>query len=298
MSESLRGIVASFLVGLFVVSLVGFTPPLALAASSSNGEGSNACGAGFGLTPSGCVPLACIHVLNDNDASVAQLANGDFLVTYSSGQTQTFAPCAPGSPLINTNGWVEAAYDNVLVEQISGKWTVPEAPSHNDDQTIFIFDGTENSPQTDIIQPVIQWGSSAAGGGAYWALASWYVYSSGYFVSKLININVGDVILGTQTTSHCNKSGSCDWTITGTDETLKTSTTLKVTGLDPQEHAVLTLEVYGVLSCSDYPASGSTTFKSLKVNRGTPSWTGYVFINDGCGEKVTVVNDHTVTLYY
>lgn len=282
---------------LFALGFVGFLSPSAAAASTLQALQSTNCPTGFGLTPAGCAPLSCIHVLNDAYASITRLSDGDTLVTFSNGQQETFPPCMAPSPKINTNGWVEAAYDNTLIKQVSGKYLVPKAPTHNDDQTIFMFTGSENEPQTDIIQPVIQWGSSAAGGGAYWALASWYV-GNNYFVSKLIDINVGDMIYGIQTSSHCNKTGGCDWVITGKDVTKGTSTTLKYNGLDAQEHAVVTLEVYGVLECADYPASGSTTFHDLKVDKGTPSWVGTIFQNDGCGENVTIVNDQTVTLSY
>jgi hypothetical protein len=166
-------------------------------------------------------------------------------------------------------------------------------------QTIFIFDGTENSLQTDIIQPVIQWGPSSAGGGPFWALASWYVTPSGSFlVSKLLTISVGDQISGTLSASGC-VSGSCRWTIKGADTTAGTSTTLRVARIDSQKHAVLTLEVYGVTACGDYPAEGSTMFIGLRVNSASPSsWTKMIFHNDGCGERIKVSSPTSVTLFY
>ena len=281
---------------------MGLSPALVEAANlpaQSSAGASPICGTGYALTPEGCAPQTCIHVLNDDNATVSQEQNGDVFVQYSDGQTTTFPPCQAGDgPQFSTNGWVEAAYDNVATTQMSGKWQVPSSPTTNDGQTIFIFDGTENGPQTDIIQPVIQWGPSAAGGGAFWALASWYVTSSGsYLVSKLIGINAGDAISGSLTASGC-VSGTCSWVIKGEDTTLGTKTVLSVKGIDAQTHAVVTLEVYGVSKCSDYPASGESIFKGLSVNSAPPtSWTKLIFQNDGCGEKITAKSTK-VSLFY
>ena len=44
-------------------------------------------------------------------------------------------------------------------------------------RTIFLFNGIQNS--TSIYQPVLQWGPSAAGGGNFWTVASWYVDGAG-----------------------------------------------------------------------------------------------------------------------
>jgi hypothetical protein len=73
------------------------------------------------------------------------------------------------------NGWVEATQwddKNQNVDFIDGDWTVPSNPATNGG-TIFFFNGIEPSVQTYILQPVLQYGSSAAGGGNYWAIASW-----------------------------------------------------------------------------------------------------------------------------
>jgi hypothetical protein len=186
---------------------------------------------------------------------------------------------------------------------MTGDWTVPAAPGSNDQQLIYMFIGTQHCvcATANIIQPVIQWGyGSSNGGGPFWGLASWYVTISGsYFVSKLIHINAGDMVVGLikQTGKSCGSS--CDWNIKGTDATLGTSTTLKVTGLDQQADDFVTLEVYNLAHCSDYPASGQTTFTSLQVNsHAVSAWSLNVLQNDGCHEKVTSLNPSTVTLYY
>jgi hypothetical protein len=44
---------------------------------------------------------------------------------------------------------------------------------------------------------VLQWGPSAAGGGRYWAVASWYVTSRGQaFHTPLVRVEPGDELVG------------------------------------------------------------------------------------------------------
>ena len=53
-----------------------------------------------------------------------------------------------------------------------------------------------------IYPPVLQWGPSAAGGGNYWAVASWYADGQGgqAFYSQLVQVsNPGDILVGIMT---------------------------------------------------------------------------------------------------
>jgi hypothetical protein len=67
-------------------------------------------------------------VLDDVNAAVDQEQNGTILVTYSDRHTGEFPPCGQIDTQFTTNGWVEAAYDNVLAKQVSGAWAVPSSP--------------------------------------------------------------------------------------------------------------------------------------------------------------------------
>jgi hypothetical protein len=60
------------------------------------------------------------------------------------------------------------------VTRFTTTWTVPAAPSTHSDQTVFLFNGIQNS--TMIYQPVLQWGPSGAGGGNFWAVTWKIVY--------------------------------------------------------------------------------------------------------------------------
>jgi hypothetical protein len=62
------------------------------------------------------------------------------------------------------------------ISLMQATWSVPPPPANVANQTIFLFPGMENiAGDVGILQPVLQWGVSHIGGGAYWTAASWYV---------------------------------------------------------------------------------------------------------------------------
>ena len=76
-------------------------------------------------------------------------------------------------------------------------WTVPPEPIAEDGQLLYLFNGLQDSPVTQILQPVLQRGKSPAGGGNSWALASWLVSNSDAFRTQtLVAANPGDVLTG------------------------------------------------------------------------------------------------------
>ncbi|KAF7302803.1 hypothetical protein MKEN_01242100 [Mycena kentingensis (nom. inval.)] len=56
-------------------------------------------------------------------------------------------------------------------------WAVPAPPAANDGQTIFLHQSFEPGSFLFTLEATLQWGPSAAGGGAFWAVASWYIHS-------------------------------------------------------------------------------------------------------------------------
>jgi hypothetical protein len=98
-------------------------------------------------------------------------------------------------------GWIVFASWNTraLVTSFTTTWVVPRAPTTHSGQLIYLFNGIQNS--TMIYQPVLQWGTSPAGGGDYWAVASWYVDSQGgpAFHSDLTPVSPGTVLTGIMT---------------------------------------------------------------------------------------------------
>jgi len=268
---------------------------------------------GMTLTPFGYMPAECVHGVEDG-ANIDPLEDGHLLVR-SFGKMSLIPPCHTNLHVLNRasknraslpNGWAAYANWNTPSEVTSylGTWAVPPRPTDQDVQTLFLFTGLQNaffdfevaSPQqtVSIIQPVLQWGPSEAGGGSYWSIASWYVTSTGQAVySTLQQVKSGDVIFG-----NMSISGS-KWDIITTDATTRVSTAIHVNPQASEMWAFVTLEVYNVQSCGDYP-NGSTEFKSLmlrsKNNRLTPSWS--VATQPGCNEAVQIVNSADVKVKF
>jgi len=200
------------------------------------------------------------------------------------------------------NGWVEAS--NWLVslgsgdnlDEIAGDWNVPSDPKVNG-ALIYLFNGMEPSTFKWILQPVLQYGASPAGGGNYWGIASWLVGSKAYH-SPLATVNPKDALRGyTKITSV--SSGTIHWKVSAKDNTTGASSALNAhsTGLQWTWALAGVLEVYGVTSCSEFPANGEAVFTKSDAYHGypkfdlltPPAWTASYWSYGGpsCGFNVS-----------
>ena len=200
------------------------------------------------------------------------------------------------------NGWVEAAQENVSlgsndnIDWMSGYFYVPNNPSTNGG-LIYIFNGIEPSSQNWILQPVLQYGSSPAGGGNYWGIASWLVGTGGAWHSPLERVNPGDRLWGyTEQTGSSN--GTLYWISEAYDLTTNAYSYINAStwGLHWTWAYEGVLEVYGVNYCSQLPSSGYNYFYSSAVDHGypyyygvSPAFYGAVY-QSGCSDWVYVYN--------
>jgi hypothetical protein len=116
-------------------------------------------------------------------------------------------------------------------------WKVPGPPT-NGGLSIFFFNGLEDVNGDNILQPVLQWGSTAHGAiTGSWSIASWYVGGTGSpaFSSEAIPVKPGVELTGTMvfdgTTWTCGFDGY-------------PATSLLVDRLPDMQEAALTLEAY------------------------------------------------------
>jgi len=248
------------------------------------------------VTPFGYFHPSCARHVAEGETVLA-----DGRIRHADGTEETVAPVcdyprysASGSliswdstragtePL--TNGWVEniSATTTGRYGKISATWTTPPQPTGHNGQTLFFFPGFEDIDDTvSILQPVLQWGPSAAGGGNNWAAASWNCCPGGTTdYSSLISVSAGDSMLGV--ISPTCSSGSCStWNVKTEDKTTGHTTTLSKTPNEGQKWnwafgAVM--EVYGVTKCSDYPNNKGLTFTVSLYNNSlalisSPPWT-------------------------
>ena len=218
---------------------------------------------GYQLTPFGLMHPDCVHEVGPD------VVGTHAACTHPSVAERADVLTPEGRVVPATNGWVEAGWANMSTEAryMHAQFKVPSAPSSKGSQTIFFFPSLEPDGGTAITQPVLQWGSSTAGGCQYWAIASWYVDGSGAQFSTLKRVSSGDQLDGLMQASNCNSDGSCTWTITTKDLTNGASTVLNTSAggntYTLAQGAVL--EAYGVSACSAYPSDGSLAFTSISV---------------------------------
>jgi hypothetical protein len=202
----------------------------------------------------------------------------------------------PGDVPAFGTGWIADAYwlntTGNPVTSFETTWTVPPAPSTNNGQTIFLFNGIDpTDPTKAILQPVLQWGPSYAGGGAFWSVASWYVLGNGQaFFTPLVRVNEGDVLVGVMTlTAQGGGQFSYQSEFRGI-----AGTQLPVQNVEELTWCNETLEAYSISACSDYPASDLTPMQSITLHTGnlTPvvHWTPQDRVTD-CGQHALVPVD-------
>jgi hypothetical protein len=237
---------------------------------------------------------------------------GDIVSDYGAPASPSFAASATTTPAVSASGlgtgWIADSYWNdgnsaSPVTSFSTTWTVPPAPASRDGQTIFLFNGQQwqVGSSVAILQPVLQWGVSSAGGGNYWSVACWYVTGSTAMYSPLVSVNTGQSLTGvmnmTGRTGN-NYSYSCQFPGIA-------NASLSVQNIPQMTQMYETLEAYSLSQCSDYPNINDTAFTGIKMVTGSSnaalSWSAQSRVTD-CGQKAVVLSNSStsgeVDLYY
>lgn len=170
------------------------------------------------------------------------------------------------------DGWnTYAVYGKYIIDKpstyFSAKWIVPSPPKESD-QLLYFFnallgmDFLENGNHFDhIIQPVLQWGLSPAGGGKYWAICNWYVNDLDYFHDSLIVVNSGTLLEGVlKQTSTSNNRFSYNSSFSGYP------TGLQVDDLPQLQLAYVALESYKAESSDEYPTNQKIKFFDIHLD--------------------------------
>lgn len=130
-------------------------------------------------------------------------------------------------------------------------WDVPSAPTSHNGQVVYYFPCTADSfSGPTLLQPVLQYGVSPAGGGNYWGIASWYMIDYVLHHSTLDHpISVGTRLYGSITLD----SGT--WTVKFAGYQIHQIT---VSNYATQYWAANALEAYGLTTETDLPPSTVT----------------------------------------
>jgi hypothetical protein len=140
--------------------------------------------------------------------------------------------------------------------------------------------------------PALQWGPSAAGGGDYWSVASWYVggTTGAVFHGELVPVNVGDELTGVislvgRQRAHCDYR--CGF------EGLANAD-LPVFKVRDLSRCGEVLAAYGIQQCSDYPDGSAMGFRNIELMKGfrrpALAWQPVNTITE-CGQHVVILSD-------
>jgi hypothetical protein len=239
--------------------------------------------------------------------------SGNNRITTQS-ESKSLPAQSPGTAL----GWITWAQwintSSYPIKGLSATWAVPDAPETNDGQLIYIFDGLETASGSDIIQPVLQWGVSPAGGTSDWEIANWYVWGgTDAAYTDLISVSSGTSLTGgIQNYSESPLNGS--YTYVSSFDGYPNSLLLEegqtyngdpIPAVPIQSIAVITLETYGVVNRTDYPdgfVGYGVTMNNVSIFQFNPAttpwtmtwtWTPQSSTAATFGEHTSVVTDNS-----
>ena len=195
------------------------------------------------------------------------------------------------------SGWIAYSYwsnTGTAVTNFTTSWIVPSVPSNKSSQTIFLFNGMQDglTSTSYIIQPVLQWGPSAAGGGKYWAITNWYVSSSQAFFGSLVTVSAGTSLTGVmKETAVSGSNYSYNSSFTG----YSSASALQVNNVPQAYWCAETLESYGVTTPSTmYPPNTDVALKSIQILKGSANasihWSTAQAVS-GSAQKAVVVSN-------
>jgi hypothetical protein len=256
------------LIAAAIVLVVGVTAAQALTTAGPHRPATVP--ADYVITPFGYFHPSCVGRVASGD----ELLPDQGVIRHADGTTLPMHVCAyphyrgDGTQVVGDernvtdpeigHSWIvdEAVTTSSAYGFLSGLWTVPPAPGSNDGQTLYYFNGLEQSKNdVSIIQPVLGWNSDYA---SEWGAASWNCcYGNGVWEATPVPVNSGDTILGYMFNNCSSGTKTCgSWDIITWD--LSTDGFSQLTGSSNLGQTFNwafggVLEVYNIAQCSDYP---------------------------------------------
>ncbi|KAJ7683854.1 hypothetical protein B0H17DRAFT_1137478 [Mycena rosella] len=232
---------------------------------------------------------------------VAHVGNDIHVIDANGTVLHIATPSVRGSPTAaavspEETGWVAFASwlnTGAPIGSFKASWTVPPMPASQHGQTLFLFNSIEPATGDAIMQP---YGGSAAGGGQFWSVATWYLYMDQTFFTTPVQVSVGqtlDGIVELVGTSGSTFTYNSQFTNIG-------GTSLTIAGSEQLAWATITLEAYAVTTASDYP-TGSTVFSgtNLELSSGvfpSVSWSTQSDPADGLSTTINVEGSTSATI--
>jgi len=285
----------------------------------------------YTITPVGLRHKSCVHKVPPR-AKVLKLDDGSerFFIQHNNIDT-IIEPCKFTSDIeekdyiaynnnnnksydndndVMANGWVAYAYSEVnenFTLFISNTIVPPHPDSFDTTSLLFYFIGLLDQPynkrtsQFQILQPVLQWGESECGGGAYWAIGAWSILNNNVFCSDISQVDEGDEIyMVINQTSAINPD---EWTVSA----LSSKGTLASLNAFPTDtsfcYASVTLETFFVSNCMDFPdnTTGTILFDGILLSGDylihNPNWNSTIDTRGlNCNESVEIVDTTAIII--
>lgn len=199
------------------------------------------------------------------------------------------------TPIQSTDGWItyslcEFVYPNSEPTYLSTNYKVPSPPKNEANQLIYLFNGLEgySGDTAYILQPVLQWGKSPAGGGKYWAICNWLVSNKNqFFFDTLIAVNPGDDL---KSIIKMNSNNGNRFSYSSYFDGYPS--TLSVLNLPRLSTPCYTFEAYNVKSCDQNPVDEKIRMQNIQIMRDSkypPIYLHAVNSVDNCGQFTNII---------
>lgn len=251
------------------------------------------------ITPAGYMPRSSVHFIAPGNHLMVRNGRLQQFETRTGRMIQDFGQVTitPTRHAKEAQGWIAYAWwanTGTAITRFSTNWIVPGTPADQGNQTLFLFNGMQDGTTASsyIVQPVLQWGPSAAGGGKFWAVTNWYVSSNQAFFGTLVNVSPGTALQGVmKETAVAGKNYSYNSSFTG----LPLSSSLQVDSVPQAFWAAETLESYNVTKpATMYPPNTDIAMTGIQILKGAVnagiSWSPAQAVA-GAPQRAVVVSD-------
>ncbi len=272
-NHNLKSARLAFLAALMLITFLTAAQALPLAGPNRPA----AVPADFVITPFGYFHPSCVNHLAKGDV----LLQDEKAIQRANGTHENIPQCAyphfeaDGAKVVGNvrpvgdgeseppyigHSWIEYAsiHDSNDYAEIYAEWSVPPAPTSNDGQILYFFNGLEQySGDVTIIQPVLGWNSDYA---SAWGIASWNCCESGsVYEATPAHVSSGDILHGYVFDNCAAGTKTCpSWDIVIVDITNGNfSEYVDAANFGQTFNWAFggVLEVYNIVQCGDYPAA-------------------------------------------
>jgi hypothetical protein len=235
------------------------------------------------VTPGGPVPKSNVHAVPEgatvrhtgsevhliavdgtiiHSATVSSKAPSMAKIVSTTKTTRTTTAAAPLSTgYVAYSYWKNNATSNIA--SFSTSYVVPAVPSKSDDgQILYLWNGLVPNSFDAVLQPVLQYGNTPAGGGNSWAVASWWLVGAEVYYTNPAQVKPGETVTGVMTYTGNNTSGEYGW-----EASFKglANTALTISTTEVLDWAYEAMEIYQATGDSDLPPAGATTMQDIDI---------------------------------